>query len=145
MVDKISILTLLTNLAIKEAELMWTRYTTMLYASTALVGILSFALKEHLFSVVIGCALIGVVFSVIWLQMIRLSQFYYKRWQLDADELIKNDDNLQNLIRGRIDPRISPPVKWTASEYAMIVPMAFFVGWIFVLLGAINLLPIFKG
>ncbi|OIQ06240.1 MAG: hypothetical protein COS36_03830 [Candidatus Altarchaeum sp. CG03_land_8_20_14_0_80_32_618] len=79
MVDKISILTLLTNLAAKEAELMWTRYASMLYASTALLGILSFALKERLFPVVIGVAFIGIVFSIAWLQMIRLSQFYYKR------------------------------------------------------------------
>ena len=132
--DKISVLTLLFNLAMKEAELMWIRYTTMLYASTGLVGILSFAFKEEQIFIVMGCAVVGIVFSIVWLQIIQASQFYYKRWIIDADELIKSDDEFRSLIRGRIKPRIPSPTKWVASKYAMIVPVIFFVIWIIVLI-----------
>ena len=130
--EKISIINLLENLAMKEAELMWIRYATMLYASTGLVGILSFALKEDIYFIVVGCSLIGILFSIVWINILRISKFYYDRWQTDADKLIKDGDVLEDSIRGRINPRVSRPVKWDASKYAIFIPRAFLIVWILV-------------
>ena len=61
--EKIQILQILTELALKEAELIWTRYTTMLYASTGLVAILSFAAEKDLKFISFGTALIGLILA----------------------------------------------------------------------------------
>jgi hypothetical protein len=109
--NKIGILKILTDLALKEAELLWKRYSTMLIASTGLVGILTFSLKEKLIQLTIGCSLMGIIFAITWLYIIKLSQFYYNRWQFDADDLIRNDINLSKIVRGRIDSQVPPPKK----------------------------------
>jgi len=137
MKEKIDILNTLTTLALKEAELLWTRYTTLLYASTGLVGILSFAIDNESKRIVIGIGVIGIILSFVWIQMIRLSSYYYQRWQMDADYLIKSEEILEEFIKGRTAPRLEPPTKFPASTYGKIIPIIFLIGWLIVLFDTI--------
>lgn len=141
--DKIQLLGVLTELALKEAELIWVRYTTMLYASTGLVGILAFSIEKGFNFVTLCTSLIGLALAIVWFQMIKLSGFYYQRWQKDADFLVSSDEELKNIVRGRISPRIIAPQGWAASQYGMIVPIVFSVGWLLVLLDALGLANFF--
>jgi ABC-type anion transport system duplicated permease subunit len=139
----ISLLVMLTDLANKEADLLWTRYSAMLYASTGLVGILSFALEQQLKSIAVGCAILGLIFALVWIQLIRLSSYYYQRWQMDADYLVSKDEKLSEIVRGRINPRLKQPVKGTASKYAMVLPISFAIAWIILGAGILGFIPLF--
>jgi len=141
--DKIELLQILTELALREAELMWTRYSTMLYASTGLTGIVAFAVEQQSRPIRLGCAIIGLVLALVWIQMIRLSGYYYQRWQMDADHLVSSDESLKQVVRGRINPRLSPPSKWAASEYGMVIPILFATGWVLILADSVGLLSLF--
>lgn|GEM_PF-2949191 len=141
--DNISLFKVLTDLALKESDLLWTRFSAMLYASTGLVGILSFALEKQLKSIAWGCTILGLIFSLVWVQIMRLSSYYYQRWQMDADYVVNSDDKLRETIRGRINPRIKPPTKWSASRYAMMLPISFAIAWIAIGLGLLGLFPLF--
>lgn len=137
MKEKIDILNTLTTLALKEAELLWTRYTTLLYASTGLVGILSFAIDNESKRIIIGIGVIGIILSLVWIQMICLSSYYYQRWQMDADCLIKSEEILEEFIKGRLAPRLESPTKFPASTYGKIIPIIFLMGWLIVLFDTI--------
>ena len=134
--NKLQLLGLLNEWAQKEAALIWSRYQAMLLASTGLVAILSFALEKKLFWVIYGSSAVGVILAIVWVQIIQLSQFYYQRWQHDADELVKSENEFSKWVRGRINPRVEQPSRFSASMYAIIVPITFFIGWVVVLLSA---------
>jgi len=141
--EKISLFSVITQLALTEAQLLWTRYTTMLYANTGLIAILSFAIQRKLNAVISGCSIIGLILSIIWIQMIRLSSYYYQRWQLDADFLISSDDCLNEIVHGRIEPRLSKPTKISASQYGLALPFTFIIGWLLVIAQQLGLIKIF--
>lgn len=145
--EKLSLLEMLTELALKEADLIWTRYTAMLYTSTGLMGIMTFSLENQSSSNIrwlsLGCAVIGFVIAIVWMQIFRLSRYYYSRWQEDADYIVLSDENIKQVVRGRINPRIKSPSKLTASQYGMLIPIMFAIGWLFVLADAIGIIRIF--
>ncbi len=45
---KLEVLRYLSELAIKEADLIWLRYQTMLIASTGLIAILGYSIDKHI-------------------------------------------------------------------------------------------------
>jgi hypothetical protein len=139
----LSLLALLTDLALKEAELLWTRFSAMLYVSTGLIGVLSFALERQLKSIALGCVILGFIFAIVWVQMLRLSSYYYQRWEMDADYLVSKDEKLSEFMRGRVNPRLKQPGKWTASKYATMLPVSFAVAWLILGAGILGLLPLF--
>ena len=140
--DKTGIFNVLTTLALKEAELLWVRYTTMLYTNTGLVAILAYALENKSTGLIVGIAVVGVIMSIVWVQMIRLSSYYYQRWQIDADQLVQSDKYLSEVIRGRLNPRLEKPANWSASTYGKIIPFIFIVGWVIVILDALSIIEI---
>ena len=75
--------------------------------------------------------------------MIKLSSFYYQRWQMDSDSLIASDEELKEIVRGRINPRVAQPKGWTASYYSAILPIFFSIGWIIVLLDSVSLVNLY--
>ncbi|MBT9147437.1 MAG: hypothetical protein DDT32_01192 [Syntrophomonadaceae bacterium] len=131
---KLEVLRYLSELAIKEADLIWLRYQTMLIASTGLIAILGYSIDKHIIWVSYAVSILGVVLALVWLQIHRLSQFYYQRWQLDADEIVKSDAEFAEWIRGRLAPRIARPSNISASGYANILPVAFLIGWCVILI-----------
>ncbi|MFH0909073.1 MAG: hypothetical protein V1929_09950 [bacterium] len=134
--DRLQLLSALNESARKEAELMWTRFQAMLFASTGLIAILAFALEKQLLWLIYATSILGIVFAVVWIQIMRLSRYYYDRWQLDADALVRSDDELREWVRGRIDPRLSKPTRPRATTYAAALPVAFLIGWIVVFVAA---------
>ena len=146
--EKLNVLKILTELALKEADLIWTRYTAMLYTSTGLIGIMTFSLEKQpnpsgIRWLSLGCAIIGFIISIVWIQIFRLSRHYYLRWQEDADHLISTDENLKQMIRGRINPRTKIPSKITASQFGMMIPIVFAIGWVLVIVDAIGIIRFF--
>lgn len=138
---KISILNILETLALKEAELIWQRFSMMLYANTGLFGIVTVMYQQKALSLIIGTSLLGATICMVWMKMISLSSFYYERWQRDADALIDSDPKLREFIRGRLNPRIyiegKPEMKIPkrhASFYSLVVPISFFACWILLLI-----------
>lgn len=128
--DKIAILQLLEDMALKEANLIWRRFSTMLYASTGLFAIFAFSVKQNMDAVALGCAVFGVILSVCWFQIICVSNFYYERWQCDADYIVSEDGELSSIIRGRSSPRTPTTPIIHASKYSLVVPITFLIGWI---------------
>ncbi len=104
----------------------------MLYANTGLLGILTFTYQQKMLSLIIGTSLLGAVICIIWIKIIILSQFYYERWQRDADALVESEPELKEIIKGRLNPRthiegkpaLKIPTKH-ASFYSLIVPISF--------------------
>ena len=140
--EKIHLLELLTSLAQSEADLIWTRFSALLYASTGLLGILTFAVTRSSKGFSVFVALFGLLLSFVWLQMIRLSSYYYQRWQADADHLISTDENIEAIVRGRVNPRIPQPAGWSASKYSTLVPLGFALIWILVILNAVGVITV---
>lgn len=140
--EKISLLEILTELALTEANLIWTRFSAILYASTGLLGILAFAVERGNDVIPVFTAGFGLLLSVVWLQTIRLSSFYYQRWQTDADYLISQDEHLKEIVRGRLAPRVEKPRGWTASKYSMLVPIGFSILWLVVIIDALGFISI---
>jgi cytochrome c biogenesis factor len=125
---------MLTNLSLTEASLMWTRFTAILYASGGLLAILSFAVEKNNKFMQLIVVFFWLLLAIVWFQTIRLSSFYYLRWQMDVDYLIKNDKRLKVIVRGRVNPRLKQSVKWSASKYSLLLPICFAVLWILVIL-----------
>lgn len=96
--EKISVLQILKDLSLKEADLIWKRFASMLYVNTGLLGVASFSIEKKQTAMVLGCAFVGIIISLVWFQIIRLSHYYYKIWRVDADELIRNDPDLCEII-----------------------------------------------
>lgn len=134
--EKISILQILKDLSLKEADLIWKRFTSMLYVNTGLLGIVTFAIEKNQSAMILGCSLVGIVISIIWIQIIRLSRYYYRIWKVDANELIRKDAELSEIIKGHIDPRVEHPkyAPGVASSYAIAIPVCFLFLWFMVII-----------
>lgn len=131
--QKIQILGILKDLATKEADLIWRRYSIMLYSSTALIAIAILSFEQRTFAGILVSASTGVLFSLTWIGVHWRSKFYYLRWQTDADAIVQNDDVLESMIRGRIRPRIRIP-QVHASQIALVIPIAFLLIWTSIIL-----------
>lgn len=142
--EKLHLLEILSQLALTEANLMWTRFTTLLYASTGLLGILAFAIEGKNKTISLFCALFGLLLAAVWFQTIRLSSFYYERWQLDVDHLVSSNKDLKELIRGRLEPRLPKPKGWSASKYFTVIPVGFGVAWLLIILDALGIILILR-
>ena len=130
-------------MSLKEAELMWIRFSAMLYASTGLIGVLSFALERQLQTIALGCIILGLIFSIVWIQQIRLSPattIKDGRWMLTT--WLARTNNFVIWFGGRINPRLNRPAKWAASRYAMALPISFATGWATIGAGLLGLFPL---
>ncbi|HEX8682951.1 MAG TPA: hypothetical protein VF707_11595 [Ardenticatenaceae bacterium] len=145
-INKFEVLKLLVELAEKESDRSWVRYSMMLYASTGLTAILSFAASSATPILSVAPAVAGIVIAIVWVRMNTLSYYYEHRWHADIEEVVKSEPLLTQWIRGRNNPRIARPYrksKFPFGFYANMVPVAFLVLWILVLI-TVSLATIFS-
>jgi hypothetical protein len=119
---------ILVELAEKESDRMWTRYTVMLYCNTALMAALSAAVALRSPWATLGPSIIGTVVTTAWIQIHRMSYFHQNRWIADMVALADEEPILARYIRGHTNPRVKPPLK-EIKALALSVPAAFMAVW----------------
>lgn len=128
--EKLESLRIMEGMARHEAKLLWTRFMSVFYVHTAIIGIITFAYSaENKNLVLIFCA-IGMILALVWLRLISLSGYYYKIWQNDANRLIQESQELKTLFPGILDPK-RPRIK--PRHLISLVPGVIFVGYLFIL------------
>jgi hypothetical protein len=129
-VDKLEILKVLVELAEKESNRSWVRYSMMLYSSTGLLAVLSVTVSDGLSLISLLPSVSGIVIAIAWLRINILSYYYEHRWHADIEALIESDETFRQWIRGRNQPRIPRPLRSrSALAYFNTVPAAFLVLW----------------
>jgi len=137
---KMEILKVVVDLAEKESDRGWTRYSMMLYSSSAMVGILAFAANPQSNFPNILASTFGLSIAVVWLFVNRASRFYERRWHLDFDAIVNSDRTLSKWVRGRIEPRLHWPLGDKSGTFFFnMLPVAFLILWVSILLREIIL------
>jgi hypothetical protein len=128
--EKYQILKLVADLAEKEFNRNWTRYSIMLYANIGLLVSLAMTMVINRFWTNVIPSAIGMTVSIAWLKINWLSYEHTRRWQEDMAELVKRDKALREWTKGEDLVR----VPWCFSDskaqlYINMVPYAFVVVW----------------
>ena len=132
--NKLKLLEIVSNLAERESDRTWRRFSIMLIINTGLMALVSLSGDKFLYIDSILGGILGVILSVVWFQMITLSTFYEKRWHADMIEIIESDPEIQRFVRGRSDEtcRINRPTERSASSYARILPISLGILWVLI-------------
>ena len=148
MCNNIEILKLVSELAEKESDRFWTRYSTMLYATTVLVGIVSFSPSNYIIYILLLCSILGCVISFVWLIMVKWGLYYQDRWIFDQKKIIESNIEFKEFIKGRDEDfsrssnaRLSKPYGLDPRLLYKILPVSFFIIW--VSLGSFSIYVIF--
>ncbi|MFB6343523.1 hypothetical protein ACE1ET_17495 [Saccharicrinis sp. FJH62] len=130
--DKFQILQLLVDISEKESDRTWKRYSIMLTINSALISFFTFSGTELDLYVKIAFCLFGIFFSVIWRYIIIISKYYEKRWHLDIEALIGEDEMLNKYIKARPakSARIPKPIKLSSTGLSKLIPIGFIILWI---------------
>lgn len=134
--NKLELAKFLSSVAESETNRGWTRFSTLLYVNTALLGMLAFALTVRASPASGLFALMGCVISVAWLRLVQASFFLDHRWLRDLEEIIQSDEFLKEWVRARSSsPRLKRVVSANANQKLLYtVPGAFLAFWVLVLL-----------
>lgn len=91
----------LIDQAYKEVNISWIRTNIFLVLSIAALGaVISGMSRENELDpgIVLGISIAGFLFSVIWLQVNRMSRYYADRWLNDARRIAHNDSSLKSIF-----------------------------------------------
>ena len=142
--DKLEVLKLVSDLAERESDRSWVRYSMMLYANTGILAILTYALQSQRWINVALPSFMGVIMSYAWLKTNGASYYYEHRWHADMEAIIKSDKTLRTWVKGRNSPRIAKPFRNRSGMfYFNIVPTCFLLFWLTVL--TVSMLTIMFG
>jgi hypothetical protein len=128
--EKCEMLKLISDLAEKEFNRNWTRYSIMLYANIGLLVSLAMTMViDRLWTNAIP-SVIGMTVSIAWLRINWLSYQHTRRWHEDMAALVERDKALHEWVKGEDLVR----VPWCFSNsqaqfYIDMVPYAFVVLW----------------
>jgi hypothetical protein len=128
--QKLELLKLVSNLAESEANRAWSRYTVMLYANTALLGIVAWVLTNGAQAAAFPPAFAGALCSLAWWRITNLSDYYQSRWHADMEALTESDETLAEWVRGRNHPRIPMRKGKPVYFWAQFAPISYFMLWI---------------
>jgi hypothetical protein len=139
--EKWEILRLVADLAEKEFNRNWTRYSIMLYANIGLLVSLAMTMVINKFWTNAIPSAIGIALSIAWLRMNSLSYQHTSRWYKDMAAVVKRDKPLHEWLKGEDVVRVPWCFSNTQAQfYIDLVPYAFLVVWTIVFLFSICML-----
>ena len=129
---------LVVELAEKESNRSWARYSVMFFASIGVLAVQLLIARSGLSWINAIPCLVGMVASIVWIKLNKFSRYYENRWNADIEAIIASDKTLFEWVRGRNLPRIRPCFSSkTALFYNNLVPYAFLLLWAAVFLSVV--------
>ena len=129
---EIEILKLVSELAENESDRFWTRYYTMLYANTAMLGIIaaiiSFYPPKFIYALLI-CSFIGCAVSYVWWRIVGFGLSFQDRWIEDQKAIIDNNSDIHQLIKGRDKENDTNSDVIKAKKLYKFLPQISFIVW----------------
>lgn len=131
--NKLEILRFVAELGESESDRTWRRFSMMLTVNAGLVAIVALADPTLVPPVIrLLASFIGIVLSVVWFHVIRMSKYYEYRWHADMEYILNHSPELQEFIRGRPADkcRIDRPFSWSTTTSASLLPISFGLFWV---------------
>ncbi len=139
MIDKLKLLELTSNLAERESDRTWRRFSIFLTMNGALIALVAIA-RDGLgpFGAAMSSTL-GLALAVIWYKVIVISKYYERRWHEDMLAIIKSDEELTEWIKARSSEtaRIGRPTRHSASSYVKVFVIILALMWGSLLIGSV--------
>lgn len=138
-INKLEILKLVSDLAERETDRTWSRTTAIMTLNAGLFILTSVAFQKNLTSLLIICAVLGILLAFLWFSIAVISKYYEERWHKDMEAIISNDPTLTEFVRGRNNPRcIKPKVliwnMWRCTTSLKIIIVLIGLMWLIILL-----------
>jgi hypothetical protein len=121
--ERVKLLQLTLDLAEKAADRFWTRFAHLLTINAGLMAFASFVANREAPLIGAGVGIFGCILSVIWYRMHQISEYYERRFQVDAMQLIDDDKRLAYYLRtrsskGTVIPR---PTRMSSTSLALAI------------------------